>query len=293
MQENHTLSDDLTGRLLKAFGLNETIDPDLDGLRQVYAAWCRSVPFDNIRKMISLRSGPDVQLAGLDAEEFLENWLANGSGGTCWPSSNALYAILTKLGFDARRAAGSMFDLGIINHGTVKVRIDGVDWLCDSSMLTKTPLPLTGEIYISSDPTVGVEVEPVGDSYIIWIDFVPLPDYVPCRLLQDPADDELYRERYEVFSREASPFNERLYYRKSGPSGASTVMGNTRFARTSDGLDVREFSREALCEYLTESAGVSPHLVEKWVSSGSLDSTFEPQSELARPEILGRPPSRR
>jgi len=287
------LNRELLERVLAAFGLCGPISTDLAGLNEVYAAWCRSVPFDNVRKMIVFRSRKEQALPGLDPADFLENWLENGTGGTCWPSSNAMYALLRALGFDARRVAGSMFDMGMINHGTVKVKIDGQDWLCDTGMLTKKPLPLTGEVYIGDDPTVGVEVEPLDGSYMIWIDFVPLEDYVPCRLLADPVDSVLYNERYEVFSRKLSPFNQRLYFRKSGPTGASTVLGNTRFSRTGDGLDAREFSADQLRDYLKNSAGVSPSMVEEWEASGSLDSTFNPLNEMPRPEIHGKRPSRR
>ena len=44
--------------------------------------------------------------------------LANGrrAGGTCWAGSNALYELLIATGFAARRGAGSMRDMGFINH---------------------------------------------------------------------------------------------------------------------------------------------------------------------------------
>jgi hypothetical protein len=160
-------------------------------------------------------------------------------------------------------------------------------------MLTNRPLPLTDKVYVNEDPAVGVEVEPVDGTYIIWIDFVPLPDFVPCRLLLDPVDTAFYRERYEVFSREFSPFNERLYFRKGGPEGAITILGNTRFSRSRDGLEVREFSPEGLCDSLKQSHGVSDSLVEKWAASGALHSTFNPVNEMARLEVSGKPPSRR
>lgn len=78
--------------------------------------------------------------------------------------------LLTSLGFDARRVAGAMFNMPAINHGSVKVRLDEVDWLADSSMLSDVPLPLTEEVFVS-DAAVAVEVEAVGDSHFIWTDF--------------------------------------------------------------------------------------------------------------------------
>jgi N-hydroxyarylamine O-acetyltransferase len=287
------LSNDLLNRVKNALELPEIIPADTAGLRLLYAAWCEKVPFDNIRKMISLRSGTCVPLAGLDAEDFFENWLENGSGGTCWPSSNALYVLLRLLGFDARRVAASMFDIGIINHGTIKVNLDGHDWMLDTSMLTNEPLPLNGGVYIGNPP-VGVEVEPLTDTYMVWIDFVPLPKFVPCRLHIDPVDTPFYHERYEIFSREQSPFNQRLYMRTSGSPGPSVLYGNTKFSRTADGaVVIREFTPDQLCAYLTDEAGISPALVERWAASGSLESTFDPANAGSAPEVIGVRPSLR
>lgn len=293
MNSDLPLDPDLLLRVLDRLGLPPKIPADLNGLRQVYAAWCTYVPFDNIRKMISLHSGAD-KLAGLDAADFFENWLANGSGGTCWPSSNALYVLLRSLGFDARRVAGAMFDMPDINHGTIKVRIDGQDWMVDTSMLTYEPLELTGETVVRPGPVNAVEVEPENGSYVIWTDFPPLPEFIPCRLHSDPVGDDLYLERYETYSREQSPFNEKIYIRKGGPDGVSVLFGNGMFTRLADGgLAYREFDRDALCAYLTSEAGISQKLVEEWVASGSLDSTFATSEHRASPEITRPRPSKR
>jgi arylamine N-acetyltransferase len=271
-------------------GIAGDVPVSANGLFEVYAAWCRKVPFDNIRKIIDLIEGG--RLCGLSAAEFFENWLEHGTGGTCWPSSNALRTLLRSLGFDARRVAGSMYDLGTINHGTVKVRIDGEDWLADTCMLTHRPIPVNGEIFIDNSKEARIEVEPDGESHIIWYDFVPSPVYVPCRLHLDPADAALYKERYEVFSREYSPFNDRLYFRTGGPDGASLILGNVRFRRTDDGVEIQEFTKDGLCEHLA-SAGVSGDIVERWISAGGLERSFDPSNIRPAPEITGVRPSLR
>jgi N-hydroxyarylamine O-acetyltransferase len=285
------LSRELVTRITAALGFVEEVPVDFDGLSQLYAAWCACVPFDNIRKMIALRS-PDTMMPGLDASDFFENWIANGSGGTCWPSSNALCVLLMSLGFDARRVAGSMFDIPDINHGTVKVKIEGRDWMVDSSMLTYRPLPITSEVFVNDDPAHRVEVEPSNGSHVVWRDFPPLSEYIPCRLRLDPVDTDFYFERYEKYSREQSPFNDRLYFRRGGPHGTFAVFGNVRFRRTAEGLDVHEFTREGLLEFLRDEAAVSEVMLESWVESGALDSTFVP-SDNSHPEIRSVRPSMR
>jgi N-hydroxyarylamine O-acetyltransferase len=280
----------LLTRVMDRLGIYGDVPNSREGLALVYGAWSRTVPFDNIRKMISLRAGGQ-RLIGHDASEFFENFLTHGSSGTCWPSSNALFTLLTSLGFPARRVAGAMFNTPAINHGSVKVRLDDVDWLADSSMLSVVPLPLTEAVFVS-DAAVGVEVEPVGDSHFIWADFPPLPEFVPCSLRLDPVDGAFYQERYES-SREMSPFNERLYLRKVTAEGLMVILGHTRFLRTDVGLDVQELSRDELCAALHQEAGISEALIARWVDSGSLESTFSCQG--AGPELPdnGPRPTRR
>jgi N-hydroxyarylamine O-acetyltransferase len=292
---DHTVPDALLGnsiltRVLLAFGLIGDIPATTEGLFEIYAAWCRKVPFDNIRKSIDLAGGG--RLTGLSASEFFENWLEHGTGGTCWPSSNALCTLLRTLGFDARRVAGSMYDLGVINHGTVKVRVNGQDWLTDTCMLTYRPIPVNRELFIDNSKGAAIEVEPVGDSHVIWYDFAPSPVFVPCRLHLDPADADLYEERYERFSREYSPFNTRLYFRTGGPDGASVILGNVKFRRTDDGLDIYEFTRDGLCGHLIAS-GVSGDIVDRWIGEGGLEMSFDPANIYPSPEITGVRPSLR
>jgi arylamine N-acetyltransferase len=293
MNADPLLDPDLVVRIKTRLGISGDLTPDLEGLRTVYAAWCSHVPFDNIRKMISLHSG-EPKLAGLDAADFFENYLLHGTGGTCWPSSNALYVLLKTIGFDARRVAGAMFDVPDINHGTVKVRIDGHDWMVDTSMLTYEPIELTDRVVIRQGPVNAVEAEPDNGSYVIWADFPPLPEFIPCRLHRDPVDDELYHERYEIYSREYSPFNEKIYRRSGGPEGVSVLFGNGKFTRLSDGtLAYRELDGDTMANYLVDEAGVSRELVDQWMASGALESTFANREFPPSPEIARPRPSRR
>ena len=150
----------LREQVLDRLGLPGPPRTDLEGLAALYGAWCARVPFDNVRKMIALRSRPDGPLPGLGAQDFFEQWMAHGAGGTCWPTSNALFELARALGFEARRVAGSMRDLGVVNHASVKVRADGREWLVDSSQLTNVPLPLDDQVFVHDDPVFPAEVEP-------------------------------------------------------------------------------------------------------------------------------------
>jgi N-hydroxyarylamine O-acetyltransferase len=62
--QTEELSVDLLEQVLSKLGFADRPAPTLDGLQRVYAAWCRKVPFDNIRKLIHLHSHDPSPLPG-------------------------------------------------------------------------------------------------------------------------------------------------------------------------------------------------------------------------------------
>ena len=80
------LSRDLLEQVLSRLGLSDRPAPTLDGLQTLYAAWCRKVPFDNVRKLIYLHDHTPGPLPGDDPAEFLTAWLTYGTGGPARPA---------------------------------------------------------------------------------------------------------------------------------------------------------------------------------------------------------------
>jgi N-hydroxyarylamine O-acetyltransferase len=229
----------LTEAVLQRLGLTERPAPDREGLETVYLAWCRAVPFDNLVKRIHLASGSSDPFPNGDPEWFLRAFVRDGTGGTCWPGSGGLHALLTALGFDARRGSGAMYDNlsgPIHTHGTVIVRVDGVDHWVDSSMLTEVPLPLRrGHETRRDDPVSPVRAEPVDDLWRIWWTGARDGSDIGCLLLDDDVTAERYLARYEA-SRAMSPFNTYVYATRNAPGMRVTVVGGTRFERTAAGI---------------------------------------------------------
>jgi N-hydroxyarylamine O-acetyltransferase len=87
------LPEELIDSVLMKLGLAHRPEPTLQGLSSIYGAWCRRVPFDNIRKLSHVRRGDLGKLPGDDAQDFFENWLRFGAGGTCWAGNGAVAAL--------------------------------------------------------------------------------------------------------------------------------------------------------------------------------------------------------
>jgi arylamine N-acetyltransferase len=264
---------------------------ELSRLAQIYAAWSAGVPFDNVRKMIALRTGA-AELPGMHAEDFFTAWLAHGTGATCWPGSTALHALLVSEGFNAQRATGSMRDLGIENHGTLVVHLEGVDWLVDSSMSLHEPVALRDTTYQRND-RFDTEVEVVDGTHVIWYAVPPHNDGFPCRLLRRNVDEQVFVDRYNE-SRDRSPFNSHLYARRNTATGTVVIRGTTRFERTSSGaVNEVQLDRDGVLDALASDIGISATMIDAWVACGALDATMEPYTGPPPTPLLNVPPSRR
>ena len=259
------LTPETTEAVLSKLGVTDVPAPDGAGLDRIYLAWCRAVPFDNLVKRAHLVSGSAMPFPNGEPEAFFASWLRNGTGGTCWPGSGALHALLVTLGFDARRGSAAMFDdrSGPIHtHGTTLVRLDGVDHWVDSSMLTNAPLPLIPHGATRRDDPAGpVRSEPVGDLWRIWWTSAVNGEDIGCLLLDDDVSAEHYLARYE-WSRGWSPFNTAVYAARNTADARINIAGGYRFERRVDGITSAPLGddRERV---LIEEFGYSEELVAR------------------------------
>jgi N-hydroxyarylamine O-acetyltransferase len=215
------LPDELVDRVVDRLGVAQ-LDNDENGLFAAYAAWCGGVAFDNLHKRVwfAERQGP---MPGDDPTTFFEMWLTHNAGGTCWGSSGALHALLLALGFDARRASGTMM-LGDdpppaqqrFNHGTVIAHFGDARWLLDTNMLTVEPLRLPSGAETTSVGGVAwarAEVSPALGG--IRIHFDPANGRPPMSCLLERGDvDATFCSDRHARSEQASPFNTQTYVRR-------------------------------------------------------------------------------
>jgi arylamine N-acetyltransferase len=286
------ISKELQTKILDRLEFNEPVSADIQTLQRLYSSWCMYVPFDNLRKMIALKSGNKQSLPGLDAPDFFENWLENGCGATCWPMANALYELLISVGFDAQRIAGYMMDLGVINHGSLKVLINGKYYIVEAALLLNQILPLDGNSIINTDPVYPFELEKEGESYLLWLLSPVTNEFFYCRIISSPVGFPFFDERYEA-SRELSVFNQSLYARRNYTDKLIIIRGNSYFSMTAKGLEQRDLSRDEVCLALRNDIGISEKLIEECVSSGCLDASSEKPSDVPPSSITLKPPSQR
>jgi N-hydroxyarylamine O-acetyltransferase len=262
-----TIGPDLAERVLDRFGFDEPPAVDAAGLDALYRAWGRHVPFDNVRKLIALHSGDTGPLPGLDAADFLETWLRHGTGGTCWPSANALHAFVTACGFDSRLIAASMMDTGEPSHGTTIVTVGSAEWLVDSSMLTDAALPLSPTASTAIDDAVHpTTATPVPEGWLIAFATSVAGGDIACRTLGTSAvDHDFYLARYEV-SRTWSPFNEHVDATRNDLDGLTRVSGEGRRRRDATGTTETPLEVDGIRGALVAELGFSEEIVDRLAS---------------------------
>lgn len=254
----------LTERVLERLGFNaRPAAPDLDGLTALYRAWCRTVPFDNVRKRIHVASGDASPLPGNTPDDLLEGLLTHGVGGTCWAMHGGLVAFLGACGFDVQRAIGTMLAAPSLppNHGSAVVRLDGTDWLVDGCIQHGRPLALVpGEASRTEHPAWGVTATPDGNRWRVRWRSPFAPEGFDCRIDSLDGDIATFNRLHEN-TRAWSPFNYELFVRVHRGDGVLGLSRGMRIEFRGDGsLVTTPLDHAGRLAFLVDELGVSESL---------------------------------
>ncbi len=273
----------LVERVLSRLGLAEEPTLDLDGLNRFLAAYRGAIPFDNVRKRIWIAGDRSKQMPGADPQDLFENWLEHGTGGTCFPLNGALWALVGALGYPVRGHAGTVLTeelkqqgLTDINHGSVTVTLEGVDYLVDATIGSFAALPLVaGSAASTGDGIHDIEAVPRRESFdIVFLAGTNRDEPLTFRMHpeHDPVAPSFFRERYdESRDNDISPFNASLYVVRRFPDSIVTIGRMNKLVVDSEGVlastEVTEDERrQALIEELHFSeeivAAIPPDLDE-------------------------------
>ncbi len=274
------LKNELVERVLDGLGFAAPPDVSLAGLTDLYDAWCRRIPFDNIRKLIHVRSANSAVLPGDRPDEFFEAWLAHGTGATCWAANGALCELLVSIGHDARRAAATMMVAPDIppNHGSVIVQLDGQRYVVDASMLFVEPLPLRAGAKVDH-PAWGVDARTVDGHFTIRWNALQRPDLLDCRYNVYDATAAQFSAFHEA-TRAWSPFNFNLNLNLVRNDGRIGAAGGQRVAIDARGQVARTPLTDAERKvFLIDEVGISEEIVE--LLPGDVDIPPPPHSRTA------------
>ena len=263
------LSPDLVERVLTRLGLREQPALDLAGLNLLYAAFSGHVPFDNVQKRIWFASPQTTSLPGGDPNEFFNNFLKHGTGGTCWPINGGLYALLRAVGFEAHRIVGSVVVNGYpqgANHGSVVAMLDGTHYVVDGWMASFKVLPLVPGLRTSTGHGIhdiyavrtekGLEIISYpGFDREHPLPFRPEPEY-------DPVDHSFFLARADL-TKTVGFFNDALFICRHFTESILTLGRKNKIRVTANGtLSKSEVVGAERKRSLIEEFGLSEEIVE-------------------------------
>jgi arylamine N-acetyltransferase len=259
------LSAALTERVLERLGCSAVPSADLNGLNALYSAWCRKVPFDNIRKLIHVNRNETGPLPGDSAVDFFEAWLRFGAGGTCWAGNGALCCLLSSIGFDARRGLATMLAAPNLspNHGTVVVDFGRERYIVDASILHGTPLRVVEPDSIEAHPAWGVHLIARQGQWIIHWRPLHKPDGFECRIERMDVPRETFSDLHER-SRGWSPFNYQLYARLNHhDSVIGTGFGQRVEFDATGQVSQRALAPDERIRFMVEELGIAEELAAR------------------------------
>jgi len=260
------LSPDLLERVLAKLGLSDHPSLDLDGLNALFAAFCGNVPaIDNILKRIWLAGNQTTPLTGGDPTEYFENLLTHGAGGTCYPTNGAVCALVSSLGFDARRIAGCivMEQYPGTNHGSVVVTLDGIDYLVDGNFGAYEVLPLMpGRTTSTGQGLNQIKAVPVENGFeVMWYQSFKREEPLVFRTEpeHDPVDHSFFLTLYDE-TKKISVFNDTLIICRRYPDSIVTLGREKAVVAADNTMTKTEISDTERKKMLVEEFGISEEI---------------------------------
>ena len=174
MTETAALSSALCRRILRHFALPINSPPNLATLRQLLASYTRTVPWESasrIGRRARHDSAADCALLGAD---FWASHFESGTGGTCYESNYAFFALLRIIGFEGYLTINDMGS-AIGCHSAIVIIIAGQKYLVDVGYPVHAVIPLSasGKSFVRS-AIMNYSIEPLGDRrYAVWREIHP------------------------------------------------------------------------------------------------------------------------
>jgi len=130
MQVDMTLiSNSLATDILDYLGLS-TKTPTMRYLNQLIHAYIRRVPWESVSRIIKRYTTPETKDCPRWPEEFWQDAMSYGFGGTCFESSLAFYSLLTTLGYAGYLTVNDMGDTSGC-HAAIVLLLNGDKYLVD------------------------------------------------------------------------------------------------------------------------------------------------------------------
>ena len=193
MSEARALASNVTGQILRRFGMRQDLRPNGENLNALLGCYTRHVPWESASRIVRRARHQAAQDCPLFAESFWESALHFGTGGTCYESNYAFFSFLRRLGYEGYLTINDM-GTAIGCHSAIIIWLDGQKVMVDVGLpiYALLPLPDQDKIEVQS-PFFHYELERLADNhYNVWRH--PHPRSHAFTLIDEPVSDSHYRQ---------------------------------------------------------------------------------------------------
>jgi arylamine N-acetyltransferase len=134
-----TLSPELTSQILSYLGCTREV-VSIRYLNRLLRAYIRHVPWESVSRIVKRHTTPKTELCPRWPDEFWQEALKYGTGGTCFENNLAFYALLNTLGFDGYLTINDMEKPGC--HTACVITLNGQKYLADVAIPIHCTLPI-------------------------------------------------------------------------------------------------------------------------------------------------------
>jgi arylamine N-acetyltransferase len=155
------LSEPLTGKILSYLECPRTA-PTLRYLNRLIYAYIRRVPWESVSRIVKRRATPETRDCPRLPDEFWNNALEHGFGGTCFESSLAFYSLLIALGYEGYLTVNDMGETRGC-HAATTVLIGGQKYLVDVTIPVQVAVRIDPcQLTRRQTPVYDYSLHPVG-----------------------------------------------------------------------------------------------------------------------------------
>jgi arylamine N-acetyltransferase len=166
--------------------------PDLAALRRLIDAYVRTVPWESVSRISRRARAANLDSCPRWPDQFWQEALEQGMGGTCFESNYAFFALLRDLGYDGYLTVNNMGDTAGC-HTAVVLELDGEQWLVDMGLPLYAPLQIQPHRATHAATPLMTYTAVPEDPLHIQIERAPHPQRNAFTLVNRPVADADYR----------------------------------------------------------------------------------------------------
>ncbi len=258
------LRDETLEQVLEYLGFSDRPDPTIENLNEILRNWSIHFGYDNVAKRIYLAERQTGAFPIMDPNDYFEMAIKHGTGGGCWPSGEACFGLLRRLGFDAERIAGTMMIVGdplYPAHGGLDVHFGDRTFRAEPSLGADAALELIeGTATKHENEAFGMWQN--GDCNVWW-----RPGHsrtaIEVTMGLRKLSSAFFYYRNEA-TKQFSIFNSSAYVRRTRENGSLTYARGKLIAINQAGeMFAEEIAPDAWKPLLIERFGLSEEIVDR------------------------------